>query len=68
MDEPLSGLDDARRNEIMGLIESVRDEFKIPIIYVTHTRDEVRRLATRVVRIKDGRVESIGDAGELLDS
>jgi molybdate transport system ATP-binding protein len=68
MDEPLSGLDDARRNEIMGLIERVRDEFKIPMIYVTHTREEVRRLATRVVRIKAGRVESIGDAGELLGS
>lgn len=67
MDEPLSGLDDARRNEIMGLIERVRDEFKIPIIYVTHTRDEVRRLATRVVRMKAGRVEAIGDAGDLLE-
>lgn len=68
MDEPLSGLDDARRIEIMGLIERVRDEFKIPIIYVTHTRDEVRRLATRVVRLNAGRVEAIGKAGDLLDS
>jgi molybdate transport system ATP-binding protein len=66
MDEPLSGLDDARRDEIMGLIERVRDEFKIPIIYVTHTRDEVRRLATRVVRMRAGRVEAIGDAEDLL--
>jgi molybdate transport system ATP-binding protein len=64
----LSGLDDARRIEIMGLIERVRDEFKIPIIYVTHTRDEVRRLATRVVRLNAGRVEAIGKAGDLLDS
>ena len=38
MDEPLSGLDDARRLEIMALIERVRDEFAIPITNVTHTR------------------------------
>ena len=67
MDEPLSGVDDARRNEIMGLIERVRDEFRIPIVYVTHTRDEVRRLATRVVRLKAGRVEAVGSAAELPD-
>jgi molybdate transport system ATP-binding protein len=66
MDEPLSGLDDARRDEIMVLIERVRDEFKIPIVYVTHTRDEVRRLATRVVQLKAGRVEAIGTAADLL--
>jgi molybdate transport system ATP-binding protein len=67
MDEPLSGVDDARRNEIMGLIERVRDEFRIPIVYVTHTRDEVRRLATRVIRLEAGRVVAVGNAAELPD-
>jgi molybdate transport system ATP-binding protein len=56
MDEPLAGLDDSRRNEIIELIKRVRDEFKIPIVYVTHNRDEVRRLAARVVRLEAGRV------------
>jgi molybdate transport system ATP-binding protein len=65
MDEPLSGLDDARRNEIMGLIERVRDDFKVPILYVTHTREEVRRLATQVIWLKAGRVEAVGLASEL---
>lgn len=68
MDEPLSGVDDTRRNEIMGLIERVRDEFRIPIVYVTHTRDEVRRLATRVIRLKGGRVEAVGSAADLPDA
>lgn len=68
MDEPLSGLDDARRNEIMTLIERVRDEFSIPIVYVTHTRDEVRRLATHVVQLKDGRIEATMDAPDLPDA
>jgi molybdate transport system ATP-binding protein len=66
MDEPLSGLDDARRLEIMSLIERVRDEFSVPIIYVTHTRDEVRRLASRVVQMDAGRVVAVGTTAELL--
>ncbi|MBN9352650.1 MAG: ATP-binding cassette domain-containing protein, partial [Hyphomicrobium denitrificans] len=65
MDEPLSGVDDARRNEIMGLIEHVRDEFRVPIVYVTHSRNEVQRLASRVVRLEAGRVASVGSAADL---
>jgi molybdate transport system ATP-binding protein len=68
MDEPLSGLDDARRSEIMALIERVRDEFALPIVYVTHTRDEVRRLASRVVQLEAGRVVAVGTTAELLGS
>lgn len=66
MDEPLAGLDDERRTEIMTLIERVRDEFRVPIVYVTHARDEVRRLATRVVHIEAGRVVAVGTTAELL--
>ena len=66
MDEPLAGLDDARRQETMGLIERVRDEFAVPIVFVTHNVDEVRRLASRVARIVDGRVTAIGTPTEVL--
>ncbi len=66
MDEPLSGLDDARRVEIMGLIERVRDDFAIPIVFVTHNLEEVRRLASRVIRIVDGRVIAAGTPAEVL--
>jgi molybdate transport system ATP-binding protein len=68
MDEPLSGLDDSRRIEIMGLIERVRDEFAIPIVYVTHARNEVKRLASRVVQMEAGRVVAVGTPVELLGS
>lgn len=51
MDEPLASLDRARREEIMGVIERVRDELKLPILYVSHDRDEVERLATTIVPI-----------------
>ena len=46
MDEPLASLDMSRREEIMVVIERVRDELKLPILYVSHDRAEVDRLAT----------------------
>lgn len=54
MDEPLSSLDQARAEEIMALIERVRDELKLPILYVTHDRAEAERLATTVVEMGRG--------------
>lgn len=51
MDEPLSSLDAARRQEIYPLIEQLRDHFKIPILYVSHNEDEVARLANQVVHM-----------------
>ena len=49
MDEPLASLDSARRGEIMTVIERIRDELAIPILYVSHDRAEVERLATTIV-------------------
>lgn len=66
MDEPLAGLDDARRQEILPLIERVRDEFSAPILYVTHARDEVSRLASKVVVLDAGRVVSEGAPTDVL--
>lgn len=51
MDEPLSSLDAARRGDIMTVIERIRDELQLPILYVSHDRTEVDRLATQVVAI-----------------
>lgn len=51
LDEPLSSLDAARRGDIMTVIERIRDELKLPILYVSHDRAEVDRLATSVVEI-----------------
>lgn len=49
MDEPLSSLDRARREEILTVIERVRDELRLPILYVSHDREEVDRLAATIV-------------------
>jgi len=51
LDEPLSSLDAPRREEIMGLIERIRDELRLPILFVSHDRSEVDRLAAQVITI-----------------
>ena len=56
MDEPLASLDAARRAEILPYIERLRDNFAIPIVYVSHAAEEVERLANEIVSIADGRV------------
>lgn len=54
MDEPLSSLDTRRREEIMRVIEQIRDELALPILYVSHDRAEVERLADKVVPMGGG--------------
>lgn len=51
LDEPLSSLDRARREEIMTVIERLRDTVKLPILMVTHDRAEAERLGTQLVDI-----------------
>ena len=66
MDEPLAALDDARKAEILPFIARLRDEARVPIVYVSHARAEVARLADTVVLIEDGRVTAAGPAAGIL--
>ena len=66
MDEPLSSLDAARKDEILPYIERLRDESRIPIVYVSHAVAEVARLATQIVLLEDGRVSAVGTVDEVL--
>lgn len=66
MDEPLAALDEARKAEILPYLERLRDETKIPIIYVSHSIAEVARLANRVVVMRDGKIETIGAAVDIF--
>ena len=50
-DEPLSALDQARREELIPYLQRVRDEVRLPMLYVSHHPDEVRRLAEAVHRL-----------------
>ena len=65
LDEPLASLDAARKSDILPYLERLRDEASVPMIYVSHDPSEVKRIASRVVRLEDGKVAAIGGV-ELL--
>jgi molybdate transport system ATP-binding protein len=67
LDEPLASLDEARKQDILPYLERLRDEAKVPMIYVSHDAAEVRRIASRVVRLDAGRVVVTGGV-ELLSA
>jgi len=66
MDEPLASLDDARKAEIYPYIERLRDEARVPIVYVSHSLAEVARLASTVVLLADGKVAAAGPTAEII--
>ncbi|MGZ5106149.1 MAG: molybdenum ABC transporter ATP-binding protein [Usitatibacter sp.] len=66
MDEPLASLDAARKAEILQYVELLRDELKLPIVYVSHEIEEVTRLADRLVVVAEGRVVASGPVAEVL--
>lgn len=67
LDEPLASLDRARKLEILPYLARLRDEAKVPMIYVSHQAGEILRIASQVVRIEDGQVAGVGGL-ELLDA
>jgi molybdate transport system ATP-binding protein len=68
MDEPLASLDAPRKAEVLPYIERLRDELRVPIVYVTHSLDEVLRLATALVLLDVGRVVAAGPLSEVLQA
>ena len=65
LDEPLASLDAERREEVLPYLESLRDQLQIPMVYVSHNFEEVRRLATCIVLMKDGTTISQGEIGAM---
>ncbi len=66
MDEPLSALDHKSRREIMPYLQQLHDTLSIPVIYVTHSPDEVARLADHLVIMQGGRALANGPLTETL--
>ena len=66
MDEPLSSLDAERKNEILPYIERLRDDMGVPIFYVSHSIEEVARLANTVVVLTEGQVKAAGPVQEIM--
>jgi molybdate transport system ATP-binding protein len=65
LDEPLASLDDPRKAEILPFLERLRDEIGIPMLYVTHSMDEVARIADHLVLLDHGTVAASGSPAEL---
>ena len=66
LDEPLAAVDQDRKQEILPYLERLHRELSIPVIYVSHARDEVARLADYMVMLEQGRVRAVGEATELF--
>jgi molybdate transport system ATP-binding protein len=66
LDEPLASLDGGHKREILPFLVRLRDDSGVPMVYVSHSAAELRRIATHVVRIEAGRVLAQGGV-ELLD-
>jgi molybdate transport system ATP-binding protein len=58
-DEPLSSLDEKRKQEVMPFLERLRDQARVPMVYVSHIMAEIERLSGRVVSMSDGKVVAI---------
>ncbi|HEY8047958.1 MAG TPA: molybdenum ABC transporter ATP-binding protein, partial [Ramlibacter sp.] len=66
LDEPLAAVDIARRNDILPWLLRLRGELQLPMLYVTHSLDEVARLADTIVLLGQGRVLATGAARDVL--
>ena len=66
MDEPLAALDAQRKSEILPYLQRLHDELDIPVLYVSHSQDEVAQLADHIVLLSDGKALASGPIGQTL--
>jgi molybdate transport system ATP-binding protein len=66
MDEPLAALDTKRKSEILPYLQRLHDELDIPVLYVSHSQDEVARLADHIVLLSEGKALASGPIGQTL--
>ncbi len=66
LDEPAAGLDPAGRDEILGFAKKLRDESGITVILVSHSMEDIAKLADKVIVMNDGSVEMVGTPAEVF--
>ena len=66
LDEPLASLDGARKQEVIPWLERLREDLDIPMLYVTHSLDELTRLGDHLVVLEAGRVKASGSVAETF--
>lgn len=67
-DEPLAALDYARKAEILPWLQKLKSELKIPMLYVTHSADEVIKLADHIAVFEEGKMKAFGTLREVLQN
>ena len=67
MDEPLSSLDDARKAEILPLIEDLKSEFNLTTLYISHSIEEIARLADTLLLLDKGEMKAVGPISNILN-
>ena len=65
-DEPLAALDFKRKSEIMPWLEKLKGNLKIPMLYVTHSAEEVLHLADNLIVMEDGKIKTSGALTDVL--
>lgn len=68
LDEPLGGLDEARKAAVIGLLGQIRAEFALPMLLVSHSLPEILQLTTRIAVLEGGRSIGQGELHEVLGS
>jgi len=66
MDEPLASLDDASKSEILPYLETLHEQLDVPILYVSHSVEEVVRIADYMVLLHKGKVQAQGPLNQLM--
>ena len=68
LDEPLAGLDEGLKAEVIPYLEFLRDNFNLPILYISHSQSEVARLSDKIVVLEKGRILEQGETLQILSS
>lgn len=66
LDEPLAAVDLARRRKILDALLAIRDDLRVPIVYVTHSPDEARAVADFALVLEEGNVVAAGAPRDVL--
>ncbi|MEN0612977.1 molybdenum ABC transporter ATP-binding protein ModC [Klebsiella indica] len=68
LDEPLASLDIPRKRELLPYLQRLAREIHIPMLYVSHSLDEIQHLADKVLVLEEGKVKALGDLEEVWSS
>ena len=66
LDEPTAGLDPKGRDDILGQIKKLHDEYNMPIVWVSHSLEDVAKIANRVIVMNSGKIVLDGKINEVF--